>query len=703
MNKKIDRFALVTRNNPKVTTMDVTSPFTVGNGEIAFTADVTGLQTCYEHYLKAHMPLCTQSQWGWHTTPVSRAKHSYSPNEVYKTEYRYINRKVFYPVERMEGNEEVYDWLRVNPHRQNLIRVALVEIPYRMEDVDKNHPYKEIAPGRISGIDQQLHMETGILDSRFLVDDHAFRVETACAGSEDAFAFGVAGKGITERKFAILLAFPYGSPDISASDWENAGAHTTDYDPATKTFCCYLDLDSYYVTLNGDVRVKQVAPHAFLLVPGYGQRPSALTFTLTFDYMVPVQNPGDYPTVMNKSVAFWKQFWEETGVIDFSQCSDERARELERRVVLSEYLMMVNSSGSMPPQETGLTCNSWYGKFHLEMHFWHEAWLPLFGRSDLLEKSLTWYKRRLPQARDNAAKNGFQGARWPKMVGPSGVDSPSVIAPLLIWQQPHIIYMLELAYRCHWAKADAPYAFLSDYYPLVKETADFMADYANKDHKGLYELNSPLIPVQECHKPEITKNPAFEVEYWVFGLQIAIEWAERLHKEIPAVWKDVAEQMIPAPISEGRYIAHSAAPDTFENFAKDHPSMLMTYGVIRTGRIDPEIMEATLDKVLECWDEKQLWGWDFAVMAMTAVLLGKRDLAIDLLLKDTCKNRYVVSGNNRQESRDDLPLYLPGNGSLLLAMALMCAGYDSSKETLPGFPDDGKWKVRFEGIEKLPY
>ena len=53
----------------------------------------------------------------------------------------------------------------------------------------------------------------------------------------------------------------------------------------------------------------------------------------------------------------------------------------------------------MPPQETGLTVNSWYGKFHLEMHWWHAAHFALWNRTPLLEKSLGWYDRILPAAR----------------------------------------------------------------------------------------------------------------------------------------------------------------------------------------------------------------------------------------------------------------------------------------------------------------
>jgi hypothetical protein len=115
--------------------------------------------------------------------------------------------------------------------------------------------------------------------------------------------------------------------------------------------------------------------------------------------------------------------------------------------VLSQYLTAIQCSGSTPPQETGLTVNSWYGKFHLEMHWWHAAQFALWNRLPLLEKSLGWYQRILPSARERARTQGYRGARWPKMVGPEGRDSPSPIGPLLIWQQPHPIFYAELCYR----------------------------------------------------------------------------------------------------------------------------------------------------------------------------------------------------------------------------------------------------------------
>ena len=157
-----------------------------------------------------------------------------------------------------------------------------------------------------------------------------------------------------------------------------------------------------------------------------------------------------------------------------------------------------------------------------------------------------------------------------------------------------------------------------------------------------------------------------------------------LGREVPDGWRDTADHMAPSPVKDGFYLAHSRCPDTYESFNRDHPSMLMAYGMIDSGRMDPEAVRNSLYKVMEVWQEQTLWGWDFAVMAMTAVRLGEPELAVELLLKDTCKNAYIKNGHNRQETRDDLPLYLPGNGSLLLAAAITGRRVQRVRPSMPG-------------------
>jgi len=79
----IDRHEVVTRHNPVITSADPFSPLSVGNGEFAYTADITGLQTFPEVYEKG-IPLCTQSQWGWHTEPAANESGRYSLSDLRK-------------------------------------------------------------------------------------------------------------------------------------------------------------------------------------------------------------------------------------------------------------------------------------------------------------------------------------------------------------------------------------------------------------------------------------------------------------------------------------------------------------------------------------------------------------------------------------------------------------------------------------------
>lgn len=163
-------------------------------------------------------------------------------------------------------------------------------------------------------------------------------------------------------------------------------------------------------------------------------------------------------------------------------------------IITGYVITAINCSGSLPPQETGLVTDSWYGKFHLlEMHWLHAAHFVLWGRSQLLEKSLPWYFRILPRARITARLQGYRAARWPKMVGPDGRETPGSINPFIIWQQPHPIYYVELLYQARPNRET-----LHRYQEIVHETAEFMSSYAWRDTAiRQYFLGPPVVPAQE--------------------------------------------------------------------------------------------------------------------------------------------------------------------------------------------------------------
>ncbi len=709
----IKRYELVKRHHPVLERIEYKSPLTVGNGEFAFTVDVTGLQTLYEEYNHHLTPLCTMSQWGWHTTPVSSHRYAYTMDDVKMTEYEYAGRTVTYAVEQKPGDEEVYYWLRKNPHKFNLGRLGFL------------YGRERIKPEDISDIKQTLNLYEGMIESSFRLKGILCRVRTCCHYDSDTIAAEVESELLTEGLLSVQLIFPYGSPDISGSDWDNSMSHESkiiDKDSNKIFIERKMDDTRYYACMRIDDRsvLCQEAAHDFRMeTTGSNQMAFTITYCRCKNHELP-----DLGQTFESSKAGWKSFWETGGIIKLHESADKRALELERRIILSRYQLRVHCCGSMPPQETGLLCNSWHGKFHLEMHLWHQAYLPLWNDSKLMERSLDWYLEILPRARENAARNGFCGAKWPKQVAYDGIDSPSPIATLLIWQQPHILYMLELAYQskknpsqpgtednamgqneesCHnMARAGC---FLEKYWTLVKETADYMVDLAvyNKE-TGRYDLVPPVIPAQEAHDPRTTLNPVFEVEYWRFGLSLAVTWAKRLKKEDEAgQWLHVADNMARLPVKDGLYLAHENCPSTYEEYNVDHPMMTAVYGLIPSDRVDKDIMRSTLHKISACWKFDLAWGWDFAMMAMAATRLGHPELAIELLLMDTPNNNYAVSGHNAQIKREDLPVYLPGNGSLLLAAGMMAAGFNGCDTLHPGFPEDGSWNVEYENIQPFPY
>jgi hypothetical protein len=418
-----------------------------------------------------------------------------------------------------------------------------------------------------------------------------------------------------------------------------------------------------------------------------------MTFTLEFTREIRERSMPSALDAFSAAESHWRDFWSTSGCIEISDSKDPRARELERRMVLSQYLTAIQCSGSLPPQETGLACNSWYGKFHLEMHWWHAAHFALWGRLPLLEKSLGYYIEILASARERARQQGYAGARWPKMTSPDGHDSPSPIGPLLIWQQPHPIFYAELVYLSR-PTAET----LKKYSPIVFATGEFMASYAHYDAKnGRYVLGPPVIPAQENHPPRETWNPTFELEYWHFGFATAQKWRARMGMDRVPKWDDILRKLSPLPAKDGVYLAHENCPQTFAERNKDHPSMLAAFGVLNGAKVDRETMRRTLKKVMKEWDWAETWGWDYSMTAMTAARLGELEMAIDALLMDTPKNKYLPNGHNYQ--RPNLPLYLPGNGGLLYAVAMMANGWKgSANQCAPGFPSNGKWTVWSEGF-----
>jgi hypothetical protein len=684
----IDRKALVGRHTVGNNNFDSLSSLSVGNGSFAFTVDVTGLQSFPAAYARG-VPLGTESEWGWHSF-IDTANYSFS--ETLK-DYHLNGRDVPYSVQlkEPERKKNAVEWFRQNPHRLQLGNIGF-------DIIKKDGSLAQITD--IRDIHQTLDMWTGEIHSQFTVENIAVDVATFCHQQQDAIAVKVISPLVTEGRLAIRLRFPY-----PTGQWSDMGNNFTNDDKHQSSIISQtdsgalvkhqLDTTVYYVAVqwNGVARIKERSTHYFTILPASNE------FECTFSFGSNKAKASSFTVTQNNSKEYWKKFWESGAAVDFSGSTDPRAFELERRIVLSQYVTRIQCAGDFPPQETGLTYNSWYGKPHLEMHWWHGIHFSLWGRNDLLEKSLAWYRNVSEEARRIAERQGYDGIRWQKMTDNQGEESPSSVGAFLIWQQPHFIYYAELCYREH-----KDVKTLEQYKDLVFATADFMASYPYYDPaKQKYILGKGVIAAQERFRAEETYNPAFELVYWQWALRIAQQWRERLHLSRNKKWDDVLKKLSPLAVRTNKYLFTESATDSYTNpeFRTDHPSVLGALGIMpQTKMVDTAITHNTFNWIWNNWSWKDTWGWDFPMVAMTATRLGMPEKAIDALLMPVQKNTYLNNGHNYQDDR--LTIYLPGNGGLLAAIALMCAGYDGCKTISPGIPKNGKWKVKWEGLKKMP-
>jgi hypothetical protein len=728
----IDRQALARRHNPVLTKIDPSAPLMVGNGNIAFTADITGLQTFQDEYSPL-VPLMTQAQWAWHSFPNPQGfkeEDGLTQIDVRGRKYPFA-----YFDDWKEASKPAIAWLRENPHRFSLGRLSL----FLISSDGKSAQFSDLASTR-----QTLDLWSGALTSRFNFDGSEVQVQTRVHPKLDIVMVELTSPLLAQGRLGVDLRFPGVSPKLNPdpADWKHPEKHRTierSRDARQLTLDRVLDDTRYYALARADTDVTfaPAGPHHYRILPS--GKPNSLTLMVSFSLSEKIHAAiPPAARAKNDVDAHWRDYWSNGAVVDFSGSTDPRAAELERRIVLSQYLMAVNGAGTWPPQEEGLFSNSWNGKFHMEMHLWHAAHFAQWGRPELLERSMSWYFEHLPQAKQRAATHDVRGAWWPKMVGPEGRDSPSKVSPFIMWQQPHPIYLAELIYR-----AKPTRDTLIKYRELVFETADLLASFPHLDEKrGQYVLGPPIIPAQEVFPPLTTFNPTFELEYFRFGLMTAQQWRERLGEPRNPEWDRVLAKLSPLPVKDGLYLATESFPSLWDQarsaacsngntapecFDRDHPSFLGALGLLPGAGVDRQTMKRTLRAVETDWDLRQTWGWDYPLIAMTAARLNDPETALKFLMFDAKNNQYGVTGMTPRVHLDEhadafvptpdgtpkpvgpdgpgyrraAETYFPSNGGLLLAVGLMAAGWDGATGDAPGFPKQG-WVVRAEGLRPLP-
>lgn len=585
----------IIKYNLKFNHIDSKNPVTIGNGDFAITLDQTGTQSLYEIY--KDIPLSTMSNKNWFYKDKKDIKPSYVDGKAY----------MLFNLD----NDPNYQTNRQYPFKYSFMQILLY-------DNDKL-----IDINNIKDVEQELDLYKGIVTSSFNYKEKNNKTTSFIYQDHNEFNFKLQSDNLN-----LALKFNYPSYTKNGYRQDILPNVLVKEDRIT---LLYDDKNSLSFKLKSSSKY-QIVENTLIFDD------NNVSFSLALDEI--------------KEGKFLDEFWKcDNGIIIDNE-------ELVKKMVLSKYLLHVNSTGIYPPQESGLTYNCWNSKFHLEMHLIHSLWNIYNNHVDDLVKSFDYYLSIMPSSLKRASLNGYKGLRFPKMTGPDGEDSPSNIGPLLIWQAPHILFMLQEIYYLYNKEN-----IIKKYEPLISGTIDFMISFLTlKDLK--YQMLDPLLEACESIPLDRCQNPSFELEYWRYTLERQPKIDTVLYGHQRYDYLDIASKITTPKEDDGIYLKTYGVIDKYDLY-KDHPTEGFLMSFFKSKIVDKEKMVKTIDYILKNMDLSSYWGWDFPFLGLSLLNCGEIEKSIEVTQLNTINNQYLYNGYNTSP-RDDLKAYLPGNGAFLI-------------------------------------
>jgi hypothetical protein len=253
------------------------------------------------------------------------------------------------------GGNPIEQWLIANPNRVNLGRIGLAFL-------DSNGIMMNVTEGDLKDTRQTLDLWSGTITSEFSFKNISVTVKVASADSTDTVAIQLESSLLTNRQLGVFLDFPWcdGTAKFTApfvGSYDFPANHSTilqTLSPLRNIIHHTLDSATFVMTLNGDAHdIQRNTPvnHTYIVIPQVKQSQQDWSLTVTFGTSNTDRAP-QAKDVFEESEKVWGDYWSNGGFVDvLTGSTDTRANELQRRIILSRYLMRVNEAGDTPPQE----------------------------------------------------------------------------------------------------------------------------------------------------------------------------------------------------------------------------------------------------------------------------------------------------------------------------------------------------------------
>lgn len=344
--------------NPHRNSSSPTTPLQVGNGNFAFGADVTGLQT-FAHF-------ATQSTTAWHnfslpstlgqTVPDGK-RHSlleYGLTDVvldftgldWWTHGRLVNYDMPNPAEN-----DISNWLIQNPQRLSMANIGLY------------FGGGNITEESLLDISQDLDLWEGTITSSFLYNGSNVSVQVWCHPSEPVLGIEIKSGLLTSGDLGVFFDFPYSyvskfdAPYVGVWDAKATPNNTVSVQSKSSNTVSFKHMiDDNTVRLEAEWSTKKASifgpladTNKFVLTPSDSNTLKLVVFFPADGNASHTKLPS-YDSIASLSKAWWYKYWTSGAFIDLSTTDNVNATELQRRIVLSQYLVAVNEASDNPPQ-----------------------------------------------------------------------------------------------------------------------------------------------------------------------------------------------------------------------------------------------------------------------------------------------------------------------------------------------------------------
>jgi hypothetical protein len=597
----------------------------------------------------------------------------------------------------------------LNPHRVNLGRIGLL------------WDGREIRKEEIQLPDQRLNLSTGHLLSLFSIYNVPVDVSTVASPTVDAVAFEVHSDAFINGSLNIFLDFPYPrdvaklyeKPDSPyMGTYSESSSHRTSIQKWGQHSQILHEADSMKYYINVAWSSDYPAPnfsrlhdnsHRYILnITGSTSVSMTVRFSSDPDATAPSMDD-----VKSDSARWWNEYWNTGAFIDCTNTLDRRAHEIQRRTILSQYLLAINAAGTKWPAAEGLVRSHLPGK--QTEAWWLLAHWERWGKWERIGSVIPYtYEASLNFAMKQAKARGYQGANWGAIYGLSTLEDN-------IENQPDPLYFAELEYR-----AFPTSRTLKKWHKLVEETTKFMTDIVvcnrNLKKNDFCELPEVVGKTIERGNKTGSWNPTFNLAYWRFGLNVARKWYERQNLSAPPEIKRIYDNLSPFPVSNESYILAEGTINMWNDsiITSSPPKILGIYGILPPDqRLNLTIFKNTLANIYRTFYTperrpaeaipKQFnntsishahFGTSFPILAMTNIRMGDVDQAVDWLVHpDFGFDDAGMPAGSTETSNESKLLssgsgivptpYFPGAGGLLMAIAMLADGWDGAK--------GGKW------------